>query len=634
MRVDRRKFMQATTAGAISIALGQGLAGCKRLAGMDTNKDKAKPNVIVIVSDDHRYDLMSCAGNVHLNTPNLDRLADEGICFDNAFATSGICSPSRSSILTGKYAHEARTPQIMWMNNTFHCQETTFPKRLHDAGYRTAYFGKWHLGKGQQPKEGFDHWAGFEWLGSYFDTEVTINGKPTKFKGFSDDILSGLAADYIEEHAKDAQPFFAFVGLKAPHLNFSYPPRLEHVFDGIDIPKPDSYDEDYSKTGRLDYLKKGINIKTFAGGIPAYGSWENYIKSYYRSALSIDGSVGRILSAIDNSGIAEDTIVIYTSDQGYTLGEHGLTEKHFAYEEPMRVPMLIRYPKNISAGLRRSEMALNIDIAPTVMDMCGLEVPGEMTGNSWRPIFEAKGKPVDWREDFFFETVSVGNILPGHVAVRTKRYKLITCPWIDKEWVELYDLKNDPHEMQNLWKNTAYKSALEDMKKRLERLKKETNWSQVIEYNLDKCWLSGPVKKSSLNTMRQLVTNCDTLSELLKSNTNRAVSCDWSSYTFSAGHIKLENIPDASEDDIFLVAMPVKLINEKDPFIWITVDPAVHMDGYVNGIQYHESPGSHPWRRVFNPPLMKRNNIVVLELSLKKVTRLRLWAQENSISLE
>ena len=648
MSIDRRKFIQMTAATAFSGAIAQSLTGCDNSNDRESSKQssqenktcaKSKPNVVIIVSDDHRYDMMSCTGNMYLNTPNLDRLANEGVCFDNAFATSGICSPSRGSILTGKYAHQARTPQIMWMNNTFHCQETTFPKRLHDTNYQTAHFGKWHLGEGQKQKDGYDHWAGFEWLGSYFDTEMTINGEKKKYEGFSDDIISNLAADYIKEHAQDEKPFCAFVGLKAPHLNFSYPPRLEHTFDGIDIPKPISYDEDYEKSQRLADLKKGINIKTFIGGIPSYGTWENYIKSYYRSSLSIDESVGTILDAIDECEISQNTIVIYTSDQGYTLGEHGLTEKHFAYEEPMRVPMLVRYPEKISAGARRNEMVLNIDIAPTIMDMCENNVPDEMTGKSWRPIFDAQNQSVDWREDFFFETVSVNPILPGQVAVRTNRFKLITYPWIDKEWVELYDLKLDSHEMRNLWKNAAYKDVLEEMKKRLLRLKKETDWSKVVEYDLGDCFIgSSPVKQASLESMRNTVASCASLEELMNADKVGKAPFAWEKYTTSAGHIKLEDIENAQENDTFFVAIPIGLLKEKDPFIWISVDPAVHMDGYVNGEKYHQSPGGHggeaSWRRVFNPPLAKKDNVVVLELSLKKIIRLRLWAQKNSISLK
>ncbi len=424
-----------------------------------------RPNVVVIVSDDHRADLMGCMGHPIIKTPNMDRLASEGLLFENAFATSGVCSPSRGSILTGKYSHQAGTPRIVWTNNTFRAQERPFPTRLHDAGYHAAHIGKWHLGQGNLGMPGYDHWEGFEWLGAYFDTELIINGEAKTFKGFSDDIISQRAAEYIQARAKTKEPFCVFVGLKAPHLNFSYPPRLEHAFDGIDIPKPASFDEDYDKSGRMPFLKNAIDIKTFVGGMPMFdNSWEKYVKSYYRSAQSIDDAVGTILKAIDNAGIVDNTIVIYTSDQGYTLGEHGLCEKHFAHEEAMRVPMLIRYPKRINPGTRREEMALNIDIAPTVLDLCGASIPKDMVGRSWAPLLDAGDKPVGtWRENFLFELASEGDQIPGQIAVRTDHHKLITYPWISKPWKELYDLDKDPQEMRNIADDPAYTGVLADM---------------------------------------------------------------------------------------------------------------------------------------------------------------------------
>jgi arylsulfatase A-like enzyme len=387
-RFNRRSFMKLAAVQTASVVAGCATVNNKSQAQIKISATGERPNVVLIVSDDHRWDLMSCAGNKYMKTPNLDRLAKEGILFENAFACSSLCSPSRASILTGKYCHQAAATSIIWTNNSFRMQEKPFPARLHDVGYHTSHFGKWHLGEGDKPMNGYDHWAGFEWLGSFFDTKVTINGKIKSFKGFSDDILSNLAAEYITERAGSGQPFCTFLGLKAPHLAFDYPPRLEHAFDGIDIPKPDSYNEDYGETGRLDYLNRLIDVKKWAnGGLPMFdNSWEKYVKSYYRSALAIDDAVGNVLNALDDAGIADNTIVIYTSDHGYSLGEHGLTEKHFAHEEAMRIPMIIRYPKMIKRSIRRKELALTIDIAPTLMDICTGSVPPDMVGRSWKPL--------------------------------------------------------------------------------------------------------------------------------------------------------------------------------------------------------------------------------------------------------
>jgi len=638
-RFDRRWFMKLAALQTVSVVAGCATAEKKSRpkTGLARNV-RNKPNVVLIVSDDHRWDLMSCAGNKYMKTPNLDRLASEGIYFENAFACSGVCSPSRASILTGKYCHQAASPRIVWTNNSFRMQERPFPARLHDVGYHAAHFGKWHLGAGDKSMDGYDHWAGFEWLGAYFDTQVTINGQVKSFKGFSDDILSNLAAEYITERADTGQPFCAFVGLKSPHLDFQYPPRLEHAFDGIDIPKPDSYDEDYEKTGRLDYLKKVIDVKEFIGGLPMFdNSWEKYVKSYYRSALAIDDAVGNVLKAIDDAGIADNTIVIYTSDQGYTLGEHGLTEKHFAHEEAMRVPMIIRYPKMIKQSVQRNELALTIDIAPTLMDICNGSVPPDMAGRSWRPLLLSDKKEYGhWREDFFFETVSPGNAIPGPVAVRTDRYKLITYPWIDKEHVELFDLSKDPKEMKNLWKDPAYQGVLKDMNIRLERLKRENNWTKVIQFPLNSGWVMGPVPDQHLEAVRQVAIT-DKIQTPEKSIEIDGAHYSWQLAKGINGNLNLKPIIGQEKEGTVFLAIPIERLSRTDPYVMASISPVIKMKGYVNGLICHDTPGGAgavpSLMAVYNPPLAESKNVFVLEFDVRDNLNVTFWAPEKKIKL-
>lgn len=594
-----------------------------------------RPNVVVIVSDDHRWNLMGCNGSPYLTTPHMDRLAREGVNFVNAFATSGVCSPSRASILTGKYCHQCASPGIAWMNNSFHLQETPFPALLHAAGYHTAHIGKWHLGKGHEPKPGYDYWAGFEWLGAYFDTEVFINGERKKFKGYADDIISQLAADHVQEQAGTEQPFFLYVGLKAPHLNFSYPPRHEHAFDDVTIPQPDTYFEDYDESGKEGMKGNAIRIREFIGGIKMFdNSWDKYVKSHYRSVMGIDDAVGRILDALDQAGIADDTLVIYTSDQGYTLGEHGLTEKHYAYEEPMRVPLLVRYPGLPQVGLRREEMMLNIDIAPTVLELCGVPIPNEVVGHSAKPILEAGTKPVhDWRDEFLFELASEGAAIPAHLAVRTDRYKLITYP--DFSYRELYDLEKDPRETRNLVDEPEYRDVLADVEQRLERLKRETNWVPRPNYPVLTCWALGPVPADQLEEVRRgvLEQNFEVQGARIKYGEKtyawRKVDAD------DARHLKATSIVGRPPGHTTFVAIPVERLSPRDPYAELRYGPYRPFTGYVNGKLYKDvSIPNHP-ASGFNPPLADRENLIILEMAsdTPDFHWLRLYTREGSVKL-
>ena len=488
-QLNRRDFLKAFggVAAATAFCSTSGFA-MSILSDAFTKKGK-RPNIVFVLSDDQRADMMSCTGNPYISTPHFDRMAKEGLLFENAFVNCAVCSPSRASFLTGKNPHQVGVPCIISNAQTFQQNEKTFPQLLHDAGYKTAHFGKWHLGEGDVAKPGYDIWRGFYAVGHYFDPTLSGTGKPKKYKGFTDDVLSELAADYIKKEAKKDKPFCVFVGLKAPHLHFEYPPRNEHIFDNITIPKPDSYDEDYVKTGKPAFknLPCNIKIKEFVGGLPLFGnSWDNYIKSYYRSSQSLDDSIGTIMKAVDDSGEADNTILVYTSDHGYSLGEHGLTEKHYSYEKCIRVPMIIRYPKMIKhPGTRRKELVINMDVAPTLLDLADTPIPKDVEGKSWRPLLEAKSESEqNFRDDFlcYLEGLTL--------AVRTKRYKLIQ--WPNTEFQELYDLKKDPDEMKNLINDSNYSKIRKQLENRIEVYKKETDLREKINLKIAEPYFLGP----------------------------------------------------------------------------------------------------------------------------------------------
>lgn len=436
-----------------------------------------KPNVVFILSDDHRADLMSCAGHPIIKTPTLDSIAENGVRFENAFVTSPLCTPSRAGFLSGMYPERTGAPRINEKSCSFLEFTRMFPEYLQDAGYQTAYVGKFHIGEGAKPKKGFDYWASWDWVGDPEDLTIFVNGEPRPTQGFADDRISELAAEFIETETKKNKPFFLYVGLKSPHLPYHYPERLEHAFDDDDIPPPASYNEDWEITGKRGLIGSQINIHTFGVGIPHWKTWDNYIKRYYRSALSLDGSVKTVLDALEEKGLLDNTLVVYTSDHGYSNGEHALTEKHYAYEHIMRVPMLVQYPDGIKAGGIDSNLVINLDVAPTILDFCGVPVPESMDGKSWKLLLTGSSKQ-PLRDDFFFSlTCRNQKFFKPHTAVRTDRYKLIHFNTLD-HW-ELYDLQEDPEEMVNQAGNPAYSDELAHLKTRLSALQKDASWSPL-----------------------------------------------------------------------------------------------------------------------------------------------------------
>jgi len=638
---SRREFLRWMASGAAAGVAGA-FGGCvEAMVGSEAGRSGGprRPNVVFIIADDQRWDMLSCMGNRYVKTPHLDRLAAQGCVFENAFTVSGVCSPSRAGFLTGKYAYQCGAPQIIGRNNTFLMQETPFPACLHEAGYYSAHIGKWHLGQGQAKKPGYDYWAGFYALGRFYDTRVWINGQMKQFKGYSDDILSQLAAEQIGRLAGKDEPFCIFLGLKAPHLPFSYARRYENYLEGTRIAQPDSIDEDYDRSGRAPIMKTNlIRARTFQGGIPMFGSWDKYIKSYYRASQGLDDAAGRVLAAIDQAGIAEDTVVIYTSDQGYTLGEHGMTEKHYAYEQVMRIPMIVRYPRLVQAGIRRKELVLNIDVAPTVLDLCGVRPGADMAGRSWRPLFEAgsAGRAADWREDFLFEYWDHRPVLPGQLAVRSQRYKLITYPGRPDR--ELYDLGRDPGENRNVIDERGYAGTLKEMEARLERLIKETGWLPRRNYLVNNCYVLGPVSQGHTEAVRERVFAARFDPEQVFDIAGERL--EWVKIPFGEDGMLDFGAAGAVEAGAkLLVSFVIRRLSNRDPHVILDIAPARATEGYYESSRIWSCKGHNSYSlgifSWYNVPLTARENVVRLVMDCQGPAKMKLTvnAPQGTVSL-
>lgn len=564
-----------------------------------------RPNMVFIIADDERWDMLSCSGNQYLKTPNRDRLASEGMRFTHAFTTSAVCSPSRGSFLTGKHVHQCGTQPIIHMNYTFHRSERPFPARLHDVGYHAAHFGKWHLGEGQEKKPGYDHWVGYYALIPFFNPVLTINGERKQFEGFSDFVLADLAADHIREVAKKEEPFCVYVAFVAPHYDFSYPDDLEHVLDDAQLEHPPSFYEDVTKSGKPKCVQNSpLRFESLVkNGVlpdPRSDTLEKLARRYMRSSLSLDESVGRVMKALDDAGVADDTIVVYTSDHGHMLGEHGLAAKHLAYEESVRVPMIVRYPRMVKPGSVRGDLVANIDVAPTLLDLAGAPIPEDIAGHSMRPLLEAGNESVDhWADDYAFlhETC---------VAVRTHQHKIIHYRNVN-EW-ELYDLEKDPYEITNRYGNATYASVQKDMENRLEKHLRETDFPKPLIQNVTAPWLLGSFPEGDADEVVAAILAG-------KSAQANGKPCEWKQPSDPTRPINPAAVLGGKPDDMFLAAFDIEVLAERDPFVRLWFEPLDKaLTGWVNGERlYNRHTNGSFWDHTFNPPLKPgRNRLLFL----------------------
>ena len=475
-----------------------------------------RPNIVFIFTDDHCEQALSAYDPSRMTTPNMDRLAKEGMLFNRCYVTNAICGPSRAVILTGKYSH---LNGFMTNGNSFNGDQQTFPKLLQKVGYQTAVLGKWHL---KTTPQGFDHFQILPGQGAYYNPAMRVMGKdgkevPTKVTGYTTDIITDLTLDWLKEKRDASKPFMVMCQHKAPHRNWQPGPDYLKWLDDKTIPEPDTLYDDYkgrtsAASGQTMEIKRhlnandlklnkprGLNAEQLEKWNAAYGpkneafekakatmsekeiiqwKYQRYVKDYLRCVKSVDDGIGRILDYLDESGLAKNTIVIYSSDQGWYLGEHGWYDKRWMYEESLRTPLLVRWPGTVKAGSRNEEIVSNLDFAETFLDVAGVKVPSDMQGRSIVPLFKGEAAK-DWRKSFYYHYYEFpgAHSVARHYGVTNGHHKLIHF-YQKKEW-ELFDLKKDPNEMKSVHGDPNYAAVQKEMEIELARLRKEFKVPEV-----------------------------------------------------------------------------------------------------------------------------------------------------------
>jgi N-acetylglucosamine-6-sulfatase len=445
----------------------------------------SRPNVLFIVCDDIRWNAMSCAGHPALKTPNIDRLANEGVRFANMFCTTSLCSPSRGSILTGLYAHSHGVRDNF---TELPANLTHWPMRLRESGYDTAYLGKWHMGENNDaPRPGFDFFATHKGQGKYYDTEWNINGAGTKLiKGYYTTIVTDMALDWLRrDHG--GRPWALCVGHKAPHSFYTPEPKYGHSFDTVRVRYPDTafhLDDKPSWIRQRLYTWHGIYgplfgwRKKFPDDRPeAVVDFENMVHGYWGTILSVDDSVGRLLDYLEKTRQLDDTVVVFMGDNGLLEGEHGMVDKRTAHEPSLRIPLLVRYP-GLAHGKVVEQQMLTLDVAPSLLELCGAKPLSGIHGKSWVKLVH-QGDPA-WRKSWFYEYNYEKQFpyTPNVRAVRTDRWKYIRYPHgdgtPDRHLAELYDLQHDPEERVNLINDPGSRHLVTSLREELERLMRES----------------------------------------------------------------------------------------------------------------------------------------------------------------
>lgn len=484
--------------------------GCKA-----ENKPK-RPNIIFIMSDDHAYQAISAYGDrlaAVAPTPNIDRIAKNGMIFNRCLVTNSICGPSRATILTGKYSHlngflqNEATP--------FDGNQQTFPKIMQLAGYQTAIIGKWHL---DSEPTGFNHWDILPGQGNYYNPDFINSKGKYEEHGYVTDIITAKSLAWLKEAATSGKPFMLMLHHKAPHREWEPGPKYLERFKGIKFPLPETLFDDYTGRGKAEHdqemtIEKAMtldsdlkmwtdttsqNFKRTLGRMNArqrkawdavynpvkedflrknpvgkelvLWKYQRYMNDYLACIQSVDESVGKVLDYLKESGLDRNTIVIYTSDQGFYLGEHGWFDKRFMFEQSYRTPFLIMWPDVIKPGSVNKDMVSNLDYAETFLDAAGIAVPSDMQGVSLLPILKGK-TPDDWRKEHYYEYYEYPgwHSVKRHYGISTERYKLIHYYYDIDEW-EMYDRITDPLEMKNVYNNSEYKAVRENLKKKLSEM--------------------------------------------------------------------------------------------------------------------------------------------------------------------
>lgn len=448
--------------------------------GVVPSSSAERPNIVLIMSDDHAQHGISSYGSQLFDTPNIDRLATEGMRFTRALGVNSLCGPARAALITGKHSH---INGITTNNQEFDNKQQTFPTLLQAAGYHTALIGKWHL---RSEPQGFDYYNVMKSQGSYYNCEFCENGNPWRREpGYLTNVITDNAIEWLQGRRRD-QPFCLLVHHKAPHGPDIHEPRHARLFEEVTIPEPDSIHDHWEsreplRTGECG-ASKLINIhwtqdiyEQLKASAPKEKRartsviYQQMIKGYLRLVTSLDENVGRLLDYIDEAGLRENTVVIYTSDNGFFLGDHGLFNKMWMYEESLRLPLLVRHPGTIKAGSVNEQLVSILDLAPTLLDLASAPIPGDLQGRSIVPLLHGD-LPENWRSSVYYQFYGYGRPLevPRHYGIRTRAHKLVFYPdHADGAYWELFDLRQDPEEYHNVYRDARNQALIMELQDQL-----------------------------------------------------------------------------------------------------------------------------------------------------------------------
>ena len=544
-------MMKTITAFAVSITLltacGQAKVDTQKQETKETVTTQQKPNIIYIMADDLTTQAISAYGGIYKDiapTPNIDRLAKQGMLFNDVLCTNAICGPSRAAILTGNYSNE----NGYYKNEgggKFDETKWTFPQEFQKNGYQTSLFGKWHLGTEPQGFDVFKYHNSAGQQGHYWDPVFNENGKDVKEKGYSTNLSTDFAMNWLENGRKQDDPFLMVLQYKAPHRPWQPDTKYEKLWDDIEMPYPSTFNDDYK--GReltagdtemtMDYFSrrdmkldepedlKGVEkIKwAFYGAKPGEivqpdgmtaeegkkWRYQNYIKDYLACVKSVDDNIGRVLKYLDDNNLTDNTIIVLTSDQGFYLGDHGFFDKRFIYEESIRMPFIVQYPKMVKAGSVNNDIITNVDFAPTLLDIAGINTNQKMHGQSFKSILNGQ-TPADWQTGMYYHYYEFPywHHVQPHYGIRTQDFTLAHFYYNIDVW-ELYDLNKDPEQLHNVYADPAYAQTVAKLKKELKALMaKNGNDKSLADFRMitDKDFGSIVDQKDDETSVRDVLT--------------------------------------------------------------------------------------------------------------------------------